>query len=364
MATNGLSIQGLQAASNTPGTQFLTRADLTPPGPTPSSVVDVPTGVGRLQYPNESLRYWLQLDIHKYSRTSWVQVGTLEILRTIVLPLPQMMIDNHSVSYEVQPIGLIGSGILGAKGLIDSAGNLSQDAIVSALKTAGQGALEGTSGFFLQQILQNSEKAGALFAGSIGAQAARQGVNGVLAAVGVAINEFMTVMLRGPNYKRRDFQWKVSPKSLDETKALKDIEATLNDSMAPRLVGPASAFFGWPLVFRPSFKISQKPFPGIDLALTTFAMKPCVLTDASFNYTGAGQPAFFRGGGPIDTEIRLSFLELELWLAGQFGSGIVPNDNNSQLSQTLFQSNPPSAATAGPDPLAASNLGLVFGGGS
>lgn len=291
----GQSIGGPGTNSNA-GKAAFDISSISPNGPVPSAALDGPNPNATssvLRFPSDTPPYYFMLPIHNYHRDSWETVGFLNEIARIILPLPQQMIDNHNIRYAIEDIGITG-GI----GFDVLSGNAAQ-AGGKSIAGLAQAALNGAAG----QL------------GAAGA-ASKKVFNGVLGAAGLAVNEFMTVMLKGPDYKRRDFIWRFSPKTAQETSDLRRIIQLINNSMAPSLAGLGSAFFAWPKIFKPEFV-----YNGMSdlLALNTFRMKPSVITDFSANYTPNGNfSPFARTKAPTSIEIRMTFLELEFWLAGNF----------------------------------------------
>lgn len=281
-------------------------ASISPNGPPPAQALDGPNpnAIQQLfRFPSDTPPYYMSFSVGAYSRASWVSVGTLTETSRIILPLPQTMIDNHNIRYDVSDLGPAG-----AAGFSLINGQVAQAAAQAGV--AGVQALLG----------QAASGAGAAGAGATNA------VKGALAAAGIAVNDFMTVMLKGPDYKKRDFLWRFSPKTAQETQSLRRIIQLINNSMAPTLTGPGSAFFKWPSIWQPEFV-----YNGIDslLSLNTFKMKKSVLTDFSTNYTPNGVfSPFASTKAPTSIDVRMSFLELEFWLSGDF-SDIPPTTSTT-----------------------------------
>ena len=146
------------------------------------------------------------------------------------------------------------------------------------------------------------------------------------------MNQFQAVCLQGPQYKKRAFSWKLSPKTPAESEIVRQIIQRLNNCSAPSLKGGllGSAFFGWPCLFRPSFQFVG-PFGDLGnvLGAQTFYMKYCVLDGWSCNYSPAGQASFFAGThAPSMVTISLSFQEIEFWLKDDYMMA-GPGDGNN-----------------------------------
>lgn len=313
----GQSVTNGNTASNSNlNKPYFDIASLSPSGPNPARALDGPNpnGVNKiLRFPSDTPPYYMVLAVNKYSRASWISVGQLSEESRVILPLPREMIDNHNVRYAVEDIGFSG-----AVGFDAIAGNAQAAAAEAAAGAAIAGA-RGTVGRLL---------------GPTGGQIAGGVTKGALAASGLAVNDFMTVMLKGPDYKRRDFLWRFAPKSAQETSDLRRIIQVLNNAMAPSITANiGSAFFTWPRIFQPSFVYNGQADL---LALNTFRMKPSVMTDFSVNYTPNGTfSPFASTKAPSSVDVRMTFLELEFWLTGQFDdiqqSGTSSDNNIDQL---------------------------------
>lgn len=284
------------------------------PSTSPQQAIDGNADAGTLRFPSEELRYYMKFVISDYKRDSWRSVGSLNQIGSFVLPMPGMLTDQHQILFDVQNIGAVGAAAMAA----------TQDATALAqniLARKGTAAWESTKSLV--------SKAGNELGGSGGAERALTGValgaagaigQGVMAASGMAVNQFLTVMLQGPNYKSRQFHWKLSPQNSSESENLRKIIAIANDAMAPELpAGLGSIFFNYPKLWQVSFVAAS----GVDMSKTLFKMKPSFLRGASFNYSPNGIPAFFGSTSmPESIDITFDFLEVEFWLKGDFESGI------------------------------------------
>lgn len=304
----GQSVQNGNTAGTSSTRPTVSIADMSPNGPNPATLLDGPNPQGGIlitRFPSDTPPYYMVLAINKYSRASWNAVGQLNEESRIILPLPNQMIDNHNIRYDISDIG-----IAGAVGFDVMSGAMSQAAatVATGAAAAALGAAQNSLGTF--------------------GQVTGKAVRGALGAAGLAVNDFMTVMLKGPDYKRRDFVWRFSPKTAKETQALRRIIQLLNNSMAPALAGFGSAFFSWPKIFKPEFVYNGQQDL---LALNTFRMKPSVVTDFNINYTPNGVfSPFASTKAPTSVEIHITFLELEFWLTGDFDD--VPSNPNHTTS--------------------------------
>lgn len=138
------------------------------------------------------------------------------------------------------------------------------------------------------------------------------------ARTGLAPNQMLTVLLKGPKYKTHTLSWKLYPRNAGESATLKYIIESLKTSSRPGLAGSRS-FFTFPNIFEISFSN-----PGY-----LFHFKPAVLESVVVNYTPSGQPNLYREtAAPDGIELSLTFLELEYWMSGEeenFWTETAPN---------------------------------------
>lgn len=273
------------AASASPRTRNITQADLFPIRIQNLSDIEGQNNsrVNFLQFPKDRGKYFMTMGMSDYSRKGKnLMEMSLNITDTIILPLPQQMVDNHGVNYEQKELQqLAGSTVGGFSELLGGNGS-------SAMSTFASGAL-GVLGSVASAVI------GGNFTDAMAAQ------------FGVAPNQFLTVMLKGPQYKKHEFSWKLSPRNEQESEAIRNIILTLNNAVAPGVFGP---LFTFPKVFQLSFSPNEN---------LLYKFKPAVIENMSVNYAPSGAPSFYRRTeAPDAVEIRLQFLELEFWLQGQF----------------------------------------------
>lgn len=316
---NGQSIYG-QAGSQSAligndGKPYVTFGDLSP-STNPQTKLDNQTpssSVNLLRFPSELPRYYMTLSISDYHRTGWMNVGTTSETARIVFPLPSSMVDNQNVRYDVEPIGAVGAlsvSVLNDAKKAWETGNF--DSVENTTKTLG-GTAAAAASSIKENVLNNYKNVGA---GLIQQHTGALG-KGLAALSGMSVNDFMTVMIKGPSYKQREFIWRFSPQTADESETLRKIIQLTNNKSAPSLPGGlGSLFFKWPSIWRCEFKYADE---SRDLGLQTFRMKPAMLINVSWNYTPNGVPSFYAGtSAPESIEARFNFMELEYWLDGQY----------------------------------------------
>jgi len=125
-------------------------------------------------------------------------------------------------------------------------------------------------------------------------------------ATGTVVNPNLELLFNGPSLRQFQFQYKLTPRSVEEAKQIRGIIKTFKKAMAPkRGTAAEDAFFlGAPNVFQLKFMRGtgeNKYLPSI---------KTCALTNFSANYTADGFYSAYYDGQPISIDIVLQFGEL------------------------------------------------------
>lgn len=282
-----------------------TLADLTGASINPQNAIDASVGENsplRVQFPSDLPPYFIKMSIGAYQRSSWAEIGSITSQATVVLPMPIQILDRQTTSYATEPLHIVGGLTMG-------------------MMAGDTGAL-GSGWDIAKGVAQSTVVANA---GQVG--------QALLAASGRAINDFLTVMLKGPTYKKWTFTWKLSPKTPGETQTLIRLRKLLSDAQAPGLPKTlGSAFFTFPKVFQLSFE----HIGGSNLDNQLFKFKKAVLEDMAFNFTPSNVPSFYAQTlAPESVEISMSFLALEYYLAGDYGSGLPVEEASGGFSQAL-----------------------------
>ncbi len=245
--------------------------------------------VKHLPYLDVRPKYYFNIMATNYVRTGIMTVGKLDPIANIILPLPTSLDDNHNITYEQKPINPFLGGAINS--LNNSYGLMRPDTENVGTKT-------------------NAQKAAALLTpGVLGASTIAQALTGYVP------NEFMTVLLRGPEYKKHEFAWRLSPKTPQEARNLQQIIMHLNNYASPGI-----AAFGALFTFPKIFYLAFVPNPQY-----MYKFKPCVIESFVAKYAPAGQPSFHRAherttglNAPEGIDIAIRFLELEYWLEGDY----------------------------------------------
>ena len=144
---------------------------------------------------------------------------------------------------------------------------------------------------------------------------------GAQAKSGKTVNQYMTILLKGPAFKVREFSWRFSPRNKAESEAIVRVLAAFKNAQAPYIASQATnAFFGWPNIFQIKFQMgSGDSGTPSNMGVRLFDMLPSVLNDLVVDYTPAGAPSFFGAtSAPTFIRVMMRFTELELWLRNQY----------------------------------------------
>jgi hypothetical protein len=274
-------------------------------------------GAERLVFPRDRPKYFMTLDMSEYESVSGQNVK-FNSKGTIVLPMPGQMIDGHEIRYSEEELGLlVGAGV-----------NFLSKNVEGGTKDLGETVDQVQQNIQAEAQAQSQSGVGAILtnigAGLIGADKVS---DAVFAFLGQSPNQFLTILLKGPAYKRYQLNWKLAPKDFEEAEIIRKILITLNNAMAPGVTAGGTVFT-FPRIFWLAYRPNHNYL---------YRFKPSVLYNMQVNYAPGGVPAFYHddqngaqpGGAytgqgnnpPEAVEITAQFLELEFWLKGDFLDG-------------------------------------------
>lgn len=293
----------------------------------PPNTITLTSTVSSLRLPADTPKYFTSIALSDYSRVTLNEFRRTNIFSNLVLPLPLKIVDNNSVNYNDKfELGQIEGFVLGAtqqKTIGDAAGQIFSREGLNA-------ALSGLSSEVLGAFASITKAAGfetpAQYINSL------KNVIGDIGAVttGYSPNQFLTVLLEGPIYKRFELSFAISPNSADEAETLRIIKNLLNNSMAPKMT-QSGGFFEFPKIFQVGYGSNSKYL---------CKYKPAVLVNFAIDYAPEEQPVFNKESpitdnlsAPETVFLTLSFMELEFWLRGDFTDSNVPTDTLGPRSE-------------------------------
>lgn len=240
-----------------------------------------------------SQKYYTKISVNKYGRQSFLQAVKSNTTAGYQLPMPLQIVDTNSVKWEEEALGIVGGTAMNAMG---AAQNIDTDSIKSAVEN-----------FSLSSVLSSIKTAGAGAATSGAISNGGQVGSAASAMAGIAPNEFLTMLFKGPTYKRFELRFLISPNSSRDAQDIRKAVVEFKNAMAPSLSGGGYTF-DYPDIFNVSFSNEN----------TLYAFKPSVLSNFSVNYNPPGLPAFHNDGQPESYLLSMNFIEIEFWLKGDF----------------------------------------------
>jgi hypothetical protein len=223
---------------------------------------------------DKNQQYYTTISIGTYKRSLFDSVNPLNAFLKIAtifsdggyrLPLPLKLIDKNIVQWE-------------AKSLIDASKGMEKVNELAAGKASQVGNITGA----------------------------------VQALSGLAPNEFLTMLFKGPSYKKFTLQFLISPNTPKQSEAFREMVVRFKNSMSPSLTA-LGAVFKYPNVFQISFNKTTGSGPFL------YEFKPAVLESFTVDYAPANVPSFYTGTDePESFVLNMDFCEIEFWLAGDF----------------------------------------------
>lgn len=158
---------------------------------------------------------------------------------------------------------------------------------------------------------------GSLFGGAGGPAST---IGRVAGGLGFAVNTFKSVTLSVPEFRTFQLEWKLYPKTYEESRRIQKLITSLKRGMTPPtsgdyISGQSSFVYLFPDIFLCYFTTGQNSAEG---SKYLFKFKPAVLQTIIANYQGGGPvPAFYKNPEnqaiPEGIVIQTNWLELELW---------------------------------------------------
>ena len=197
--------------------------------------------------------------------------------RNIMLPMPPDLSTKYGAAYNTPDVGAIATGAT----FLDqvTSGNFSE-ATVSTLRLLAEGSGD------LGQV--------------------------VTADRGVATNPFQAVFFQNPELRTHSFSYTLSPQSIDESSAIRNIITEFKKAMLPSFSDGSKTFFNYPKVFEIEFRFDDY----------LFEIGTSVLTSFDVSYHAENTPSYFdETKAPTAVKIAMSFQETNILTAEDVGGG-------------------------------------------
>jgi hypothetical protein len=248
----------------------------------------------------------------------------------VKLPMPNQLNDSNNVAWGEDQLNALtaAAATLGAGGLqqgIDFFEDIASgeikgplDAIGRILSGAGDSA-KGLIGFLNEAAAnKNSNLLARSVVGSSLLNLAGFGLSpeAILArGAGVIPNANLELLFNAPALRAFRFDWKMSPRSHEESIRINNIIRFFKQGMAAKKMsidGSASNYFlGTPNVFDIAFKTSKTNREITNTNHSVLKIKTCACVGAAVNYTPQGMWNAYEKGQPTSCILSLQFKELE-----------------------------------------------------
>jgi len=235
-------------------------------------------------------------------------------LRTIVLPVPSSLVNQHGVSYNNENLEFIG-GLAAGRTSLGHAAHAGSDVVDKIMSKLGgiasgdssddtKGQVEATTTTVGLAALAKTKLGAFATLGAVGG--ATQAIKGMGVSEGLAMNPHTAVLFDNVNFREFQFTYKFMARNPKESATISNIIDVFNYAMHPSTgKWGAGEVFEYPEEFEIEFADAIKTH--------LFKIGTCVLKSVNVNYNGENIPVFFEDtGAPVSVEITLSFQETRL----------------------------------------------------
>ena len=211
------------------------------------------------------------------------------VQKRVILPIPGGLSDSNAVDWGNKSMNAADIAKAGlALGAFEEGG----EGFEKAMKDIG-GTIKGNKDDIKKALTKQ-------IAGSITGTGSQ-----LLQREGMVMNPNMELLFNGPQLRTFGFTFKLSPRTKDEAKKIKDIIYCFKRAMAPRAVG-SNLFLKSPNTWR----IKYYNQGGTEHAYLN-RFKECAMMSSSVNYTPDGSYATYSDGSMVSYQLTLNFQELE-----------------------------------------------------
>ena len=146
------------------------------------------------------------------------------------------------------------------------------------------------------------------------------GMQGFLSrTAGAAINNNLELLFQGPTLRSFSFQFRLTPRSQNESNAIRNIIRAFKINMVPE-ASQSNLFLNAPRVFDIQYMTTVGGGTRLHPFMNKF--KRCALKDFSVNYSPDGQYMTYSDGGMTAYELSMTFAELDPVLANDYEGGV------------------------------------------
>ena len=258
------------------------------------------TAISSYSYPlNEALSSSTRLRFVKYSRFNPADPGSETTTATITLPLPINVPDNYGIDVEGMDLGIWGN--LNDRNLQDIVAKTqsSGGSVEDALKTY---SVSGISA--ITKMIKDKNFITSLAAAGAISVLGENNRNLVGTFTGKVINPHTTVIFKGVQLRIIHLEWKLSPRSEQESRALQNIYNTIKLRSHPEEIANGFALDYPDLVY---VEFAGKAKPYLPIYQKAFVTSINITPDSS-----GGGMNMFKTGAPISYGLSLTASELSI----------------------------------------------------
>lgn len=212
----------------------------------------------------------------EYRRINSVTQPTERSTLSIVLPLPRSVPDNNRIGIESRDLGFFGSDF-GAMG--------------TSLSDTWSSVTNGSADW--AEIIKYAASTAPGISDLAGGQIGRE--------TGIIRNPHTTAIFQGVNLKTHSLQWRLSPNSKGDADAIQGIIQGIKSRIYPSLRDAGGFALNYP--DEVYVKFVNANFPNI---------RKSFITDFSVTYGGANGLSMYRDDNPVEYELNMTFLEVEI----------------------------------------------------
>ena len=258
--------------------------------------------IAQFQFPDSLHEHGIILEFKEYSYAQKDKAASANIKTSILLPLPEALLDASGVKIAGIQLGALGA----------AAAEIASQSQGGSIGAAINGILNKENISTVMGVATTSLiKEGLNATGFQGAQ------KGIEAGLGATFNPFQALTFEGVDLKSYTFDWTLAPSTRQETLNLQSIIKKIRQHIHPEYKNFGSdqsstavqvggkAFLAYPDVCH--IKIIGSP----DGSLITF--KPAMVGGFQVNYGGAGELAFLEGGDPAVVKMTMNLTEMQIW---------------------------------------------------
>ena len=243
------------------------------------------------------------------------KTGLNDLKGTIILPIPEGIVDSNAASWEAGGLNPIAQGIVAASNAFLSGAEKNANVIESA------GAMLGTVSGMVKTVLETSGPSAQKIvsgytAGLVANALAGSNVGAVVGrSNGIALNPNQQLLFNSTVGRTFQFGWDIVPRNKKESDEVKQIIRTLKINMAATRDATetvSGVFLKSPRVFKLQYMHGASAHPFLN------RFKIMALTGMAVNYTGSNTYATYDDGTPVHMQLTLGFSELTAIYSGDY----------------------------------------------